>query len=418
MQMKQKRGINQVDWAISLGIFLVYLAWFFLFVKPLVAPRALAALTPTIKDSFDDYTEWTVQKVPVIVLSNITGNMEPIIVNMSNHNKSHLSFTNKRYYVIDYDKVFFLGNLTEGGNIFWMVNSSLTYTKETPVTDLISTSTYASTPDFRANFVNGLLASLQYKTKSRIKSFDFLVNDASINKSSNSYSNEKIFAKYGVSADVNNTFYVFSNNKKVYGYFKPKQPTSSEIKLSFSLDNYTNYYANEYYKRTFDYSKRSCDDFDSNFVNFYDSSDSITIVTDVHASMEVCNTNDTISFNAVMNLTGDHWYKIILSDDNYLATLTYAKDYFAQFGFAEEIDGISSAKLDELKGQPYTTMKRSWDVTDNNNFKITVTNSTSNLLTYGDVPYAAANVFVEEYNMWLVDEYTNEEKVKVNIQTW
>ena len=35
-----KRGITQVDWAISLAIFLLFLVWFFIFTKPLHDPNS------------------------------------------------------------------------------------------------------------------------------------------------------------------------------------------------------------------------------------------------------------------------------------------------------------------------------------------------------------------------------------------
>ena len=64
-----KRGDSQIDWVISLGIFILYLAWFFLLIRPYMVQEETPNMVSLVKENFEKDAFWTVEKVPIIATS-------------------------------------------------------------------------------------------------------------------------------------------------------------------------------------------------------------------------------------------------------------------------------------------------------------------------------------------------------------
>ena len=77
----KKRGTSQVDWAISLALFLIYVIWFFIFVRPtFLQDNVQESLINIVEDNFKEDYKWTVSKLPIMIHTNITNTYEPIIL--------------------------------------------------------------------------------------------------------------------------------------------------------------------------------------------------------------------------------------------------------------------------------------------------------------------------------------------------
>lgn len=64
----KKRGVTQVDWVISLGVFVLFLLLFFLLVRPvLFPPTEVTGLTDKLNKGFRDSVEWQILKTPLFV---------------------------------------------------------------------------------------------------------------------------------------------------------------------------------------------------------------------------------------------------------------------------------------------------------------------------------------------------------------
>lgn len=63
-----KRGITHVEWAISMGLFLVALVFFFILLRPGVKPAyEQGALMSMVETNFKDYFIWHVKKTPLFI---------------------------------------------------------------------------------------------------------------------------------------------------------------------------------------------------------------------------------------------------------------------------------------------------------------------------------------------------------------
>lgn len=62
----KKKGLNQIDWVISLAIFLLYIAWFFIFLKPQIQKSSdFAPLGRDVKENFKNDIYYSADKYPL-----------------------------------------------------------------------------------------------------------------------------------------------------------------------------------------------------------------------------------------------------------------------------------------------------------------------------------------------------------------
>ena len=154
-----KKAASQIDWIFSMSIFILYLGWFFIFIIPsLQKTEKIESITGNINDALQKNLTWTVQKVPIIIRSNVTVANEPVFVNYTLNWTKFSMINNNRTYK-DQGNLIFLANLTKGNNVFWIVSSKENYTNDTASAQILSNSNYAtvSSKSFKVNFKNGLV---------------------------------------------------------------------------------------------------------------------------------------------------------------------------------------------------------------------------------------------------------------------
>ena len=79
--MLKKRGSSQVDWAISLALFIFYIAWFFIYVNQAeVQSIPSGSLNDPAWDRVASNITWKVEEYPVFVNSGYGEKNHPILV--------------------------------------------------------------------------------------------------------------------------------------------------------------------------------------------------------------------------------------------------------------------------------------------------------------------------------------------------
>lgn len=80
-----KKGLIHVDWAISMGIFIVYILGMFIFLRPGVTPiHKPEALLDSVEENLKDSIYWTVKKTPLYVDNCMAGGVfEPCNIQVS-----------------------------------------------------------------------------------------------------------------------------------------------------------------------------------------------------------------------------------------------------------------------------------------------------------------------------------------------
>jgi len=423
----KKKGVNQIDWVLSLTIFLLYLLWFFVFVRPMFEPEEeLSPLLSIVYDGFKDDTSWQMKKVPVFIWSNVTEDYYPIILNMSYPWVSeNFSFDDNDYFFFSENRVMFLKNLSNGTNVVWLVNSDDNYTRPNPVFDIDSEIVSASigSKEFRAEYVEGLLYKIRYKNITSIKSSELYMNNIAVPKENNSYNSSNILAKYQIQvANYNVTSYVFAENTVVHNYIDLDSTYSLEqtVRLSFSLYTYPWYYANNERHGLINYSSNSCSNATSSYFDFY-GNDGISFLFDRDVEFSICYDNSTrLGMNITFTLMNNTRYRVMAHQGSYTSTTGYLNDYTYDFGAIETITGRSMSKLTTINATSYSTLKFKWGFPDERDFSFLVKNASgTEIFNYDEeTPPLLKNVYVNEQKDNLINKYGNMDNITIVVRSW
>jgi hypothetical protein len=287
---------SQVDWAISLAIFIIYIAWFFVMVRPrFIHDQELAPLMDLLDETFISSMSWEVRKFPVFYNSSTTGDDEPVILELASLANRSFSFSNRRYYTYLDGKVYFLRDIRNETYSEWIVYSDENYTTDFEYKDLDSTSSSAvvNKDNFIAYFDNSSLSRIKFNDEMRLASVEYYFNSINFSPSSAEFNSSEILACYGISSgEYNITQMVFANHPRIYLFVEPSQNISYEFTLSLELDDYEKYYADNAQYGDINYSN-NCYNASSDFIDFYYSTEGMAIKMPVESSMRFCAINSS-----------------------------------------------------------------------------------------------------------------------------
>jgi len=119
---RSKKALSQVDWAMSLAIFLMYLAWFFIFVKPMLYPSTnMGVLLDILDDGIEREIFQDISRLKVFV-SHTNNAYEPVIIPFDKDWQESKIAHSADYFVIDDGRMFFLAN-TSKSTVFQVLSS-------------------------------------------------------------------------------------------------------------------------------------------------------------------------------------------------------------------------------------------------------------------------------------------------------
>ena len=348
MQFKftyKKRGASHVDVIFSFAFFMLFVAWFFVFLRPISEPKedynTLSRIIERNLKSFD----WEVQKVMLYLKSNITG-MQPVVVALPfGWNENNTLFQDGMHFCIEDGKLFFYPKLSNK-NFFYLAHSSQNSTS-LPSLSINAEHSYATTENFRAEFVNAQLKNISYNNITALTNFSMAVDDTAAISDNSTFSNRKLIAKYSFSfGTINHTSFLFMNSSEIISFIS--SPNEHNIKLSFSLINFSNYYADNANNGILNYSESmegTTASFSGNYIDFYDENEpnkSISFVFNKSVNMEFAVRDKILNFSASLTASNLE-YEIIPHSGSYLSTINYASPYEATFSLLQNLSGISEA---------------------------------------------------------------------------
>ena len=108
----RKKGASQIDWAISMGVFLIFMTIFIILIHPVFYPEtAQSSLIDQLTKKFTDVNEpnhavWKVNKLPLYV-QNILNEMRAVALELPySWSTENTSFIDNRQFMIDESKIF------------------------------------------------------------------------------------------------------------------------------------------------------------------------------------------------------------------------------------------------------------------------------------------------------------------------
>ena len=410
---RSKKALSQVDWAISLSIFLLYLVWFFLFVRPIGSPdRDVNTLQGVIEDSLLDEIQQKVFRLPVYINQSVSSEYEPVIISdIDSATNLNLSCSGGNY-AKDENKLFFLANISNTSQFyFYYPHNSLQKTKNLVISDEGS----ARVGDFSIFFENYLPDQIYYAKERRL--FDFNVKDDDQQLSSaGDFRNISMASRYRNRGSLNHTTYIFAENARLYSYITPTDGLAHNVSVSFVLDNYTNFYYSQSEKGEITYSIRpNCFYLTNNFFDYYSIDSGISIMFDNDVEMFICINESNIALETNIQTDSEYKYYIFLHDADYNSVKEYP--IVPVVGILEEFTAISEPSVYQLESYSYNYLKELFGFPQNRDFNITVSGKDFQTNLGTNLP-ARQNVYAKRTNSYYFDRFFNQQPINISLSIW
>ncbi|MBI2176525.1 hypothetical protein HYU40_04255 [Candidatus Woesearchaeota archaeon] len=412
-----------LDWIISLGIFLIYLGVFFIVIRQLPTNQSPAsALLDNVLDNIAGSTKWSVQKLPLLIASNISGN-EPVIVRFSQDWKN-FSFTGNTSFDHADSWLVFSRNLREGKNLLEIVTSGDNYTAPLTNFDLTAGTEGASVDSqrFVSGFKTSMLARVNHFEKERLSDFNMSISGvALIPKAADAEANTTtLSARYKLSfAQLNHTAFIVAGYSRILNYVTTGAGEPHNLSVSATLRNYTFFHINNALSGTINYTSRQCVKSSSRYIDFYDSTSGVTFVLPEGANMSFCAGSDTVKLSADFSILNETRYDIIFHPGDFNSTLKYVSPYRTAFGMPENITGISQQLYRKLNETDYLALKRNFSYPSSRDFSFFLYNESGTLIfSYQPEPAGITNVFAQEATVFLLDKYGEKSKHTLRVRGW
>ena len=217
--MWKKKGLNQIDWAISIGVFMLYISWFFILIKPFYVPITTSPEISVLEKAFASELKWNLNMYPLVVTSDIYRSNAPIAIDFPfNIDKDNLIFSSELYSDLNNDTLYFLADLSPGKNLFIIANSGEIYEKPGIQSDLFTLDfTSFSSASVGSMTVNYDDENMPYKYFHRdeevIEKFKLMRYDYQVNVTGGSSYESKIMSEH-----IANTSAGFDHISKVFAY--------------------------------------------------------------------------------------------------------------------------------------------------------------------------------------------------------
>lgn len=423
MQRSRKGLAVDLDWIISLGIFLIYLGVFFIVIRQLPTQQSPAsALLDRVSDNIADSTKWSVQKLPLLIVSNISGN-EPVIVRF-NYDWKNFSFRDNTSFDHVDGWLVFPRNLREGRNLLELVTSGDNYTTPLANFDLAAGTNGASVDSqrFVSEFKNSMLTKVNHFEKERLSDFNISISGIALKPEAAvaEANTTTLSAKYKLSfMQLNHTSFIVAGYSRIFSYVTTDAKEPHNLSVSVTLRNYTFFHINNAASGTINYAKSECQSSSGRYIDFYDSISGVAFIMPEGANMSFCAGNTTVRFNTDFSITNETRYDIIFHAGDFNNTLKYVSPYRTAFGVAENLTGISLQLYRKLNETDYQALKRNFSYPSSREFSFSLYNETGAIIfSYDQKPAGTTNVFAQEKSVFVLDKYGEKSKHKLRIRGW
>lgn len=414
-----KRGLDQVDWAISLGIFLLYIAWFFIFIKPQI--QEVSDLTPLaniIKDNLKQETYYEIEEYPLFVKSGKTENATAVFLNISKTDGESLS-GDTDYYTYR-NRTLILADFQNDTKHYKLLKSNKNYTHENKRLDIETLDNQTTTSKgLSAEFSKGLPIKLSYNNNEYVENITFKINNFELNPSQTNYTNYGIVAEYFSKTQPLHVYSrIIAKNSIVWISTEEKDLDNEEtLTLSFQISGFQEYYTNNKHHGNI----TGCTEYEADYLKIYNNYDSLSLIMPEDSTIRFCKESGDINLNLTINAENYQDLFIIFDDKDYEKESFY--NYTTMLGVKRVYEGIDETLL---AGLDYATKKSEWGIPYENNFQIIIwnqtiasmENKTTPLLTLGEDYTTSNQNYVAEYKDYILGSDGKTTEVMVNIKTW
>ncbi|MFP4189405.1 MAG: hypothetical protein ACLFSL_00035 [Candidatus Woesearchaeota archaeon] len=435
LRLRKKGMATQVDWAISLGIFLVFTFWFFILLKQMSAPELRMENTvEEIESRFKESVMFQYYQIPIYVSAEEDISYAPILARNPT-NWTNYVLDENIFSARDDEFLYFMVNLSEGDNLFIMKSSEMLYDVAPPSEYITKSSETVSVPseNYSVRYANGILSEVYLDGVQQLNDFKTYMDDQRVYIDNTSESTPGYLVKHNMSSDLFNLrSYIFPENSYMINFLDIYDTVASNVtfNLEFTLPMYDEYYLDPVVPYTLDLSD-GCIVEENHLIDLVDEDNkSIMFSFDSDVQFEMCDVS-TIHEEDRMSLTVDIPYSpsdqssstrfIINShDSNTAGELTdVVSPSDVHVGIRESFDGFSKSRLTDLRSMSYIELLELWDIPRDTDFSIDVYDEEGEQLFFFRTSESGqSDVFSRTFRDFMVDERGEKEFIYVNINIW
>jgi hypothetical protein len=413
---RSKKALSQVDWAMSLAIFLMYLAWFFIFVKPMLYPSTnMGVLLDILDDGIEREIFQDISRLKVFV-PHTDNAYEPVIIPFDKDWQKSKIAHSADYFVIDGERMFFLAN-TSKSTVFQMYYPHKAVEMTLPRI-AIADDQQARAGTFTAYFEDYLLDKVSFDGEVRLSGFNMKIDDTVLDGDGDMY-NMSLLAKYVKQGDsINLTSYFFAENSRLYNYIKVTDHRNHSATIDFAAYNYTYFYINQLNNGELRYSiAQSCKYYTTDFLDLYDSNSGLLITFDRAISFRLCTNETSPSVRLEFPVSpGDEYnFNIFLHPGG----ADSVKDYPLNpvVGVTETLKTVSSEKARLLRNRNYAYLKQVFRYPDARDFNITISSDSLDA-SYGVEQPDLEDVYVRRVEGVMLEKDYSQGRALLTLSVW
>ncbi|MBT7902366.1 hypothetical protein HN587_00775 [Candidatus Woesearchaeota archaeon] len=353
--MQNKRGITQTDWVISLGIFLVYLFWFFVFITPFMSTeRNTDTVLQIVQDNLEKEIFQIHYSLPIYFHENVSNSYEPIILdNYPGINSTNAVF-NSGYYEVDENRLLFLANTSRHSyDLVWPIYSGK-LKQPSSVKPMVSGDTVNS-GGMSVRFENHQFYSIFYKDALRVQGLGIWVDGYEDEVVTGVRGNTSLVFKetrFGELMDAD--FYIFGKNSRIYSFINVTDYKIHDLTFAFNLHNYTRVYQEGLPGQLIDYEIEICREFEGDNIHFSDATTGLSFFLGVNSTFLVCANQTQLNITIDFELVNETWFNIFLHQLNGEIVNYPIVPYY---GMKSQQYLISKQKVEQLAGFTYPELK-------------------------------------------------------------
>ena len=412
-----KKALSQVDWAMSLGIFLLYLAWFFIVVKPLLTPSDnLNVLLDVLDSGVRENIFQDINRIRVFVPDQISSDIEPIIIPFSMDWQKAYMANSADYFVIDEGRMFFLGNLSAAKT--FTIYHPMKALELTAPRVIYADEEHTSSDEFSAGFSSHLLDNILFMDNTKHMDFSIEVDDTGL-EDRGSFQNMTFMAAYKNTGDyLNISQYVFADNSRVYFYITPTDRRNHSVVMEFATFNYTSFYFDLLSKGDVPYGMlETCRYYQSNFLDLYGDGTGLLLTADHNTSIKFC-ANETnvklrLEFDVVVGETRS--FIIMLHEGTAYDVLNYPATPIV--GVTETVKTVSQDKVSLLRNRNYDYLKQVFGYPKQRDFNVTVESDVIDA-SFGILPPEFKDVYARRVEGVMIDRSYVPNRVVITLNVW
>lgn len=415
----KKRGTSQIDWIMSLALFLLYIGWFFAFVTPSIKfDSNKDSFMILLKNDFKNEFNWELQRYPLFIEYNQTTSSKPIIIDY-NFDSTEIKFLDETDYIIWNNKLIFLANISPNIKTYWILQG-IEHDNSYNYYGLNVKNNWASTENFSVSFNQGLIESIVYQEETKIQDIDYEINEVNLNPTNYSYTDFGFVAVYVSTTDnINHTSFIFANNNEVHNFITLENPESTyTFTIEMELDNYPSYYSTNLYYGNIDYSNESqYVNYTHDSVTFYSSNEGFSIFFEDDVEFNITYYNSSLNVEINIPFTGNYEYTYFFHDGN--VSSISRTDYNTKFGVFETLEGVNLENITT----DYDYLKNKWNFPKD--FNILVYENTSAYSYLQDAKYEIGtfnpnkrNVYAQTEDVVALNNDGSYSPIHVNYRIW